>query len=154
MGRGPAQFTGAADTKAESSEVILQCVETTLGLGLQSICLLLTSSAALLPPELMLCPLHTWLQVPGGLGLSFPSSPALLCHIPADTSLGFPGCFPALKQDSTPGSHNKKMADVGTLGTEKNSVPWPLMGQASHWMDMELWSCSLLWDKINEHESK
>ena len=43
---------------------------------------------------------------------------------------------------------------MGTLVTEKNSVPWALMDQASHWMDMELWSCSLLWDKSNEQESK
>lgn len=48
-GEGLPKFTGAADTR-QSSEVILQCVETTLGLGLQSICPFLTSSAALLPP--------------------------------------------------------------------------------------------------------
>lgn len=111
VGRGPASFPGAADTEAERSGVIPQCVEATPGPGCRVTPRF--SPAALLCPERVHCPQHSWAQVPGSLALSFPNSPALLSFAtsllthPCPTSgylpsLGFPGCFLALEQEVIP----------------------------------------------------
>lgn len=44
------------------------------------------------------------------------------------------------------------MRGAGALGAGEDLPPWPLVDQARHWMDKELSSCSLPWDKVNDQE--